>query len=572
MKRQNYFFFGVGIFLTIVIVSVFLLVREAEKRLESGLLDIYKKQENLVAEQIVLKFKLEIENIQNQLYFISSQPEIINGYKDQSACNSTLLDIKKRELTRVDNLSLVGKDGFLICSINDKYIGVKGETIWPDVSGILSDIDHKPIISRLVPSQDMSGHVVSAHIPVFDEEKNFAGIISGDIYLEDLYSQYLKDVILAERGFVVMFDDDGTIIYHPVKDLIDKNIESSEFKKTVVDVSRFKEMIENAKKGESGLFGYVTTGAEENIAAFRPLEILPGRHWLVLVTVPVKYAQLELASAGAGQIINLTGTILSLIIAVLGLAFLYFVRKVVFEPIEALDKAKNEFISIASHQLRTPLGSMRWGLELLQIEAEACSETAKKQLDQIYRSTLRMIQLVSDFLNVARIEQGRVKDALETVEIMKIIEAVIKEMEIEAGKKSIIISLNKKAEIPEIVIDVKRFREIIQNLISNAVRYTLPRGKVSVEVDLKDDFVIISVADTGIGIPEKEKAKIFTKFARAENATKIDHEGSGLGLYIVKAFVEDLGGKIWLESEEGKGSTFYVSLPQVLKEDSSKKK
>ncbi|MCR4328498.1 MAG: ATP-binding protein [Patescibacteria group bacterium] len=227
-----------------------------------------------------------------------------------------------------------------------------------------------------------------------------------------------------------------------------------------------------------------------------------------------------------------------------------------------IDRQKNEFISIVSHQLRTPLGSMRWNLELLQSETHTLSEEAQGRVNEMYKSDLRLIRLVGDLLNVARIEGGRTKDEPELSEIFGIVESAIKEMEPEANKKSVALAFSSvETAIPKIMIDPKRFREVIQNLLSNAVRYTLPKGRVSVRVDYSDNLIKISVADTGIGIPKGEQSRLFVKFARAENAVKIDTEGTGLGLFIVKSYVEDWGGKVWFESIEGKGTTFYVSLP-----------
>ncbi len=227
-----------------------------------------------------------------------------------------------------------------------------------------------------------------------------------------------------------------------------------------------------------------------------------------------------------------------------------------------IGRQKSEFISIVSHQLRTPLGSMRWNLELLKSDVQALPQEAQERLNETYKSGLRLIRLVGDLLNVARIEGGRVKDEPELSEISGIIESAVKEMGQEAHKRSVSIEFSsKKPDIPKVMIDPKRFREVIQNLLSNAVRYTLPGGRVSVAADYTSTSIEIAVSDTGIGIPEKEKSKIFTKFARAENAARIDEEGTGLGLFIVKSYVEDWDGKVWFESQEGKGTTFYISLP-----------
>lgn len=232
-----------------------------------------------------------------------------------------------------------------------------------------------------------------------------------------------------------------------------------------------------------------------------------------------------------------------------------------------IDRQKNEFISIASHQLRTPLGSMRWNLELLESEIACSPKEAQERLAEIYKSNRRVIRLVGYLLNVSRIEQGRVEDEPEPTDVSEVVTSAIKEMDPEANEKSVSIKMEvKKSDTPRITIDAKRFREVIQNLLANAVHYTLSGGHVSIEIDHTDHSLEIIVSDTGIGIPEKEKPKIFSKFARAQNATLIDTEGTGLGLYIVKSYITGWGGTIRFESNLGKGTTFYVSLPLVPKQ------
>lgn len=232
-----------------------------------------------------------------------------------------------------------------------------------------------------------------------------------------------------------------------------------------------------------------------------------------------------------------------------------------------IDRQKNEFISIASHQLRTPLGSMRWNLELLESEIACSPKEAQERLGEIYKSNRRVIRLVGDLLDVSRIEQGRVEDIPEQTNISDIVTSAIKEMDPEAHEKSVSIAMNiKKSDTPDITIDAKRFREVIQNLLANAVRYTPPNGRVSIEIDHTDHSLEIAVSDTGIGIPEKEKPRIFSKYARAQNAALVDTEGSGLGLYIVKSYIIGWGGTIRFESKEGKGTTFHISLPLTPKQ------
>ena len=228
-----------------------------------------------------------------------------------------------------------------------------------------------------------------------------------------------------------------------------------------------------------------------------------------------------------------------------------------------IDRMKTEFLSVAAHQLRTPLGSMRWNMEMLLTgDAGEIPQPIKEIIQQVYDSNQRMITLVNDLLNVSRIDQGRVKDEPELTDLVEIVKAAIVEMEPMAKKKSVGIELNIGSDsLPKIMIDPKRFREAIQNLVSNAVKFNQPDGKVIVSVDKQEEYMRIKVADTGMGIPKNNQGRLFSKFFRAENAVKSETEGSGLGLFVVKSYVEGWGGKVDFESEEGKGTVFTITLP-----------
>lgn len=226
-----------------------------------------------------------------------------------------------------------------------------------------------------------------------------------------------------------------------------------------------------------------------------------------------------------------------------------------------LEQAKDDFVSISAHQLRTPLGSMRWRLEMF-LRQPNIPPKIRERMQRIYLSNQRMIGLVNDLLNVSRIDQGRVQDEPELTNVCEVIRAAALEMEAEAQEHNVSIDLNFQddGEI-RIMIDAKRFREIIQNLLSNAVKYNVPGGRVMVGAISLGDHIRVSVADTGIGIPKADQARIFSKFSRAQNAARSDTTGSGLGLFVVKFYVDKWGGRVGFKSTEGKGTTFWIELP-----------
>lgn len=230
--------------------------------------------------------------------------------------------------------------------------------------------------------------------------------------------------------------------------------------------------------------------------------------------------------------------------------------------IKKLEDARSNFISVASHQLRTPLTSIKWISELLLSgDVGEVPEKQKEFIDDLYISSNRMITLVNSLLNIARIESTELRVKSESVNLKEIFEAVTKELGMLIRDKKQVVNLTTADDVADIHTDSKLLYEILKNLLSNAIKYTNVGGTITVSAERKNDEFIISVKDTGIGIPAAQQDKVFTKFFRGDNAVKISTDGTGLGMYIMKNLTELLSGKVWFESVENKGTTFYVSLP-----------
>ncbi|OGI26052.1 MAG: hypothetical protein A3J76_05610 [Candidatus Moranbacteria bacterium RBG_13_45_13] len=227
-----------------------------------------------------------------------------------------------------------------------------------------------------------------------------------------------------------------------------------------------------------------------------------------------------------------------------------------------VDKAKTEFVSLASHQLRTPLSTVNWYSEMLLAgDAGKLNEEQKKYLEEIYKGNKRMVELVSALLNVSRLELGTFSIEPEPVNLEKIARSVLKEIAPDVSQKKIKLVKNFSSDVPDIQADRSLTRMIFQNLLTNAVKYTPDGGTVTLDIGKKDNGILIRIQDTGYGIPQSQQDRIFSKFFRADNVRQRDSEGTGLGLYIVKSILDQTGGAIRFESAENKETVFYVTLP-----------
>jgi len=238
--------------------------------------------------------------------------------------------------------------------------------------------------------------------------------------------------------------------------------------------------------------------------------------------------------------------------------------------LKELDKARAEFMSFASHQLQTPLTAIR-GFASLLLEGSGGALTAaeKDMIGKIAVSSERMVHLVEDYLNLSRIESGKLEFTFAKCSLEDICQEVVDTLALKAKEKNLSLTFHRPNEpLPEVVIDGPKVREVISNLVDNAVKYT-PAGSVTVDVERRrrkegenSDWVKATVSDTGLGISKTELSHLFAKFDRGTNKERLMIKGTGLGLYVGKVMIENNGGKIWAESDgEGKGSRFIVEIP-----------
>ena len=226
-----------------------------------------------------------------------------------------------------------------------------------------------------------------------------------------------------------------------------------------------------------------------------------------------------------------------------------------------LDTAKTEFISLAAHQLRTPITTVSLTVEMMLsgLQGKINKET-EEYFNDIMLNIKKMSEMIETFLNVSRIEMKTFQTSPRLVNIAEIIEENIKSVMPQITNKNLYLKKDIPPGLPKVMIDPRIMDIVLENLLSNAIKYTQERGLVGVEAQGSRDSVIIRVFDTGCGIPKKQQSKVFEKLFRADNVGE-KTEGVGLGLYLCKSLIEQSGGKIWLKSEKDKGSIFYVSIP-----------
>lgn len=228
-----------------------------------------------------------------------------------------------------------------------------------------------------------------------------------------------------------------------------------------------------------------------------------------------------------------------------------------------IERMKSEFVSLAAHQLRTPLSAAKWSLRmLLDGEFGPINKQQEESLKIIYDSNERIINLINDLLDVTSIEEGKYLKNFTEVDMVKIIKDAMALFSNEAVEKKVDFEFHEPGKkLPQIMADSEKIGLAVQNLMENAIRYSFVGGTVKIFLSGDRKEIKVDISDVGIGIPKHQQARVFSKFFRATNATKTETRGTGLGLFLTKNIIEAHGGKIWFESKENHGTNFHFTLP-----------
>jgi len=263
------------------------------------------------------------------------------------------------------------------------------------------------------------------------------------------------------------------------------------------------------------------------------------------------------------ELVIISVSVISVFIFTLGTSIIRGIQQMV-----SVNKMRAEFVSIVSHQLKAPLTGLRWSCDILGSDKTGpLNDKQREYVGDIEENVTRMIKLVNDLLDMSRIDSGRMVMNITDVDIKKVSEEVMKDLNAFATANNVGIFLESEEGLPSVRTDVMRIRMVLQNFVDNAVKYIGENKKGEIHIVLRDDgdMVYCAVKDNGIGISEEDQKKIFEKFFRGKEVTRKQTIGTGLGLYIAKAAVESSGGKIGFDSEEGKGTSFWFKLPKSEK-------
>jgi signal transduction histidine kinase len=470
-------------------------------------------------------------------------------------------------------------------------------------------------ISKVYYIEQGLGPHVDLFTPIFNASGEVAGVIKTQINLT-LLNDAIKDIKLGKNGFVYVVDNEGRLITHPSEKYVLERPNLSS-RKVVQNTL-------NGKENEGTEYRYVN---ESNVNVIAQAVKIPGYNWVIVFEQPEEEAFGFLAFIRFLFISSIIGSSVFLIILAiilsenltrpirnlqksaqqiakgdleksliiksgdeiesLSYSFATLVDQLLEREhslenttkqlekanvkLQELDVMKNEFVSVASHELRTPMTAIKSYLWMaLQGKGGKLNEKQEYYVQRGYNSVDRLIRLVNDMLNISRIEAGRITVDMQQVDLGKLSQEVIEEVMPRANELGVTLTMKKIENMPNVLADPDKIKEVLFNLIGNSLKFTPKGGKIHVGFTMKDDFIETQITDTGNGIEAEDIGKLFQKFGLLPGSYTTNQPvmGTGLGLYICRSIIELHQGKIWAASEgRGKGATFTFQLKGFNKAD-----
>ncbi|HID27344.1 MAG TPA: sensor histidine kinase, partial [Methanosarcinales archaeon] len=487
--------------------------------------------------------------------------------------------------------------------------------------------ENKNIWTGIYVDAGGSGLMITSATPVYAETSYFRtntrakplpliGVVGMDVTLETLIKNVLS--IEERNGYAFIIDNNGNIVARPDLEVGDARWDESFETENLLETNNteLKNIVKNMVAGNTG-YGKSSFEGGEKYIAYAPIN---STGWSIGIVVPVREIikpamdtkeKIEDATNKTGYKIqqttlqmsaeisekthkmrNMVFLMIILSISIISLSAIYLGKNIKYyakkleesniqleqkvkertkeleesnKKLKELDKLKSDFISMVSHDLKTPLTAIKTSAQVLETLPEKNIRQKKEILKIIIRNVDRQARLVDDLLDLSKIESGRMELKIEPIELSDIIKCSIENIQQLADEKNIEINIDLPEKLPNIIGDKDKLIQVLVNLLSNAVKFTQNYGKILIKAIAKEKNVEVRVKDTGIGIKELHINKIFDKFYRVNTNSKSNASlsGTGLGLAICKGIIEAHGGKIWAESELGKGSTFIFTLKSV---------
>lgn len=538
----------------------------------AGMLSYYKSSEVLkdnIIETMMLRSEDNASLLSQQ---INEFKIIIEGVAFRTKVKSMDWEIQKPAL--IAEAKRLNIKRFQVVNLN----GLARST-----TGITLDLSKRKWVKKALQgetyiSEPFSGSIDNKIIfvcatPIRNEESEIAGALGAAIDPQFLYN-IIKNITVGKTGYGFIISKDGNMIAHPNQNFIlsedNANKEKKEFPYLAAVTSKII-------KGKKGFISYEFEGVEK-CATYTPI---PNTNWILALSAPKKEIFNEV-----NDLKNNFLLITLITIAICIFSFVLFIshilekkkivnlekrveedKKLLRESAE-LEKIRTQFFANISHEFRTPLNVILSSLQLFKLyyEKENALQTVNlnKHLKSMKQNCYRLLRLVNNLIDTTRIDVGFLETHMQNHNIVNIVEDITMSIVEFTEMKGIKLLFDTDVEEKIIACDVDKIERIILNLISNAIKFTNSNDSIFVNVSDKGQSIVISVKDTGIGIPEDKQEIIFERFMQVDETLIRNHEGSGIGLSMAKSFVEMQGGTLTVVSEYGKGSEFIVELPAVI--------